>query len=59
MAEMSLWLIPFGKYRGPIEDVPTHYLNWLMEQEWFCKKFRDGVPKIEEELKFRERFGEE
>jgi uncharacterized protein (DUF3820 family) len=59
MKEESLWNIPFGKHRGPIEDAPTHYLNWLLEQEWFCVKFPEGVKQINKELKFREDFGDD
>ena len=57
MAE-SLWLIPFGKYKGkPIEDVTESYLEWLVEQEWFLSNFKDGAAAIGEELVFRNRFG--
>jgi uncharacterized protein (DUF3820 family) len=59
MKEESLWIIPFGAHRGPVEDAPAHYLRWLLAQEWFCLKFPLGVKMIEKELKFIEDFGEE
>lgn len=56
MAE-SLFIIPFGKHRGAgIEDVPTSYLEWLTEQDWFGEKFSEGMKQIGKELKYRERF---
>jgi uncharacterized protein (DUF3820 family) len=54
--EDSLWIIPFGAHRGPVEDAPGHYLRWLLRQEWFCRKFDEGVKLIGKELKFREDF---
>lgn len=36
--------IPFGKYRGePIEEVPSGYLTWLLEQEWLDGEVADIV----------------
>jgi|WetSurMetagenome_2_1015567.scaffolds.fasta_scaffold560020_2 uncharacterized protein (DUF3820 family) len=56
MAE-SLWIIPFGKHKNsPIEDVPTHYLEWLTEQDWFLTKFPTGADRVGQELAFRDRF---
>lgn len=53
----SLFILPFGKYRGqPIEDVPTSYLNWLTEQDFFCDDHRHGLNAVNTELAFRERF---
>jgi uncharacterized protein (DUF3820 family) len=53
----SLWIIPFGKHNGkPIEDVPTSYLEWLTEQDWFVEKFSEGSKAIGKELEFRQRF---
>jgi len=57
--EESLWVIPFGVHRGAIEDAPRHYLGWLLEQEWFCREYPEGVKQIEKELKFREDFDED
>jgi hypothetical protein len=55
--EVSLWIIPFGRHRGPIEDAPKSYLEWLLEQDWFCVQNPEGVKAIENELKFREIWG--
>lgn len=56
MAE-SLFILPFGKHKGqPIEDVPTSYLNWLTEQDFFCDGHRQGLEAVNTELRFRERF---
>jgi len=58
MAE-SLFIIPFGKHKGSgIEDVPTSYLEWLTEQDWFTEKFSEGAKAIGKELEFRQRFGD-
>jgi uncharacterized protein (DUF3820 family) len=58
MSEESLWEIPFGKHKGPIEDAPTSYLKWLIEQDWFCEKHILGEQQINAELNFRERWGD-
>jgi len=56
---VSLWIMPFGKHKGEgIEDVPSSYLEWLLEQEWFCDKFSEKVSVVEKEMKFRERFSD-
>ena len=44
------------KKKGAIEDAPKRYLEWLLDQEWFCLKYPAGVKQIEKELKFREDF---
>lgn len=45
----------FGKYKDIlIADVPNHYLNWLMEQDWFISKFVELQEQVEIELKYRE-----
>lgn len=49
--------IPFGKYKGQlIADVPNHYLNWLLEQDWFCKKFIDLKKQSDIEIEYRMKF---
>ena len=54
----SLWTIPFGKFKGrDIEDVPPAYLQWLAEQEWFVKKFPEGLQTINKELEYRNNWG--
>jgi uncharacterized protein (DUF3820 family) len=55
----SMWVIPFGKHKDePVEDIPRSYLEWLLEQEWFCAREKEGVKAIETELEFRDRNGE-
>jgi hypothetical protein len=51
----SLFIIPFGNtHRGePIEDCPTNYLEWLLEQDWFLEKYPEGANAIGKELEFR------
>jgi len=39
-----------------IEDAPDKYLEWLLEQDWFCEKFADKVALIEKELSYRDEF---
>lgn len=34
-------VMPFGKYKGmDLVDVPVHYLEWLVEQEWLFDDLR-------------------
>ena len=55
-------IITFGKYAGQaIASVPDSYLNWLLEQSWFEKKYGEEgglLEAIEEELRWRESTGE-
>jgi len=52
-----VWKLTFGKYYGKdIEEVPNSYLQYLLEQEWFCVKFCYAVSWLEKELDYRERF---
>jgi len=47
-------VVPFGQWKGTlIADIPDSYLNWLLEQGWFSKKFKDLVPLVDKELKYR------
>lgn len=56
MAE-SLWVIPFGKYRDQdIENVPTDYLEFLLGESWFERKFADKVSVVKQEIKYRNDF---
>lgn len=49
--------ISFGQYKGQlICDIPTSYLVWLLETNWFDKKYAEFVPFIEMELKYRKDF---
>lgn len=55
----SLFVMPFGKHKGlGIEDVPTSYLQWLTEQDFFCDEHRQGLDAVNKELNFRERFSD-
>jgi len=48
--------MPFGKYQGKeIEDIPSDYLRWLMDQDWFGEKFEDLFEEVEDEWDIRER----
>jgi len=48
-------ILPFGNYKGKdIEDIPTDYLKWLLETDWFDKKYPELVDEIETELKYRD-----
>lgn len=58
----SLWICPFKAHKGkPVEDIPRGYLEWLLEQSWFCDPAngRDrAIKAIQIELAYRERHGE-
>ena len=57
MADSLTRPLSFGKHEGEdIEDIPSDYLRWLLETEWFDKKHVDMVEPIETELEFRDRF---
>lgn len=48
-------ILPIGKqYRGKeIEDVPSDFLRWLLEQDWFLDKYPELADEINEELQWR------
>ncbi|MDD2679532.1 MAG: DUF3820 family protein [Candidatus Omnitrophica bacterium] len=49
--------MPFGEYKGElICDVPTSYLAWLLDQNWFNKKFADLKDIAEQEMEYRKRW---
>jgi uncharacterized protein (DUF3820 family) len=51
-------IIPFGKHRGEdIEEVPSHYLVWLTEQDWFNDQFVQLSNLVVKELEWREKWG--
>jgi len=58
----SLWICPFKAHTGkPVEDIPRSYLEWLLEQNWFCDPSNDNaaaIKAIETELAYRARHGE-
>lgn len=55
--------IPFGKY-GPkdgkpgtlIADLPKDYLEYLLEQDWFIRKFPEHAKQSQIELNYRKKF---
>jgi len=47
-------IIVFGKYKGKdIEAIPSSYLKFLLESDWFDKKYPDLVKEMDKELKYR------
>lgn len=49
--------LPFGKHTGePISNVPSSYLKWCLEQDWFEDKYEDLIRSFEEELNWRDLF---
>lgn len=56
MAE-SLFTMPFGKHKGiDIEDISDSYLQWIIGEDLFKEKFKEGCDAIKKELAYRERF---
>jgi uncharacterized protein (DUF3820 family) len=54
MAEL---VFNFGKYRGKRPDeVPSEYLRWVIDQDWFNDKFTDLSNECVSELEFREKY---
>ena len=46
--------MPFGKYKDRlIEEIPSSYLEFLLDQDWFHEKFLSLVEQIEAELTYR------
>lgn len=51
--------MPFGKHKGEhIEDVPTSYIRWLLDQDWLADKFPDLVDACQIESEYRKMWGE-
>ena len=50
-------IFPFGKHSGKeVEEVPSDYLWWLMEQEWFeTDRWYELYVEVEDELEVRDR----
>ena len=48
-------IMPIGKnHRGKvIEDVPSDFLKWCLNQEWFLDQYPELSDEIEKELGFR------
>jgi len=48
-------ILPFGNHKGQdIESIPSDYLKWLLESDWFDKKYPELVEEVEDELKYRD-----
>lgn len=50
--------LPFGKYGPgsdcrPISRIPSSYLRYLLESDWFERKHEGMVETLEEELSWR------
>ena len=55
--EDEVYILHFGKFKGlDIEDIPSDYLKYLVESDWFEDKYPDFVKPIEDELAFRDRW---
>ena len=40
--------IGFGKYRGtPLDQLPEHYVSWLLEQPWVHEKYPELAERLE------------
>ena len=49
--------LPFGRYEGiDISDVPDSYLIYLLESDWFDKKYPHLVKKLDEEIAYRDKW---
>ena len=49
-------IIPFGKYRGEeIEDIPSSYLRFLLNEEWFEERFEDLYDEVSDVYDYRDR----
>lgn len=51
---MANTILSFGKHIGKdIEDVPSNYLEWVVQQNWFQDAHEELVTSIESELSYR------
>jgi len=51
---MANSILTFGKHRGKdIEDVPSNYLEWLVQQNFMEDDHAEQIPIIESELTYR------
>ncbi len=50
-------IFPFGKFKGwDIESIPSSYIKWVLETDWFDKQYKDLTKELDKELKYRDRF---
>lgn len=50
-------VLTFGKYKDKdIEDIPDHYLKWLIVQSTFEGKYPDLVKEIDKEIAYRDKW---
>ena len=49
-------ILPFGKYvNREVREVPSDYLEWLMDEDWFCDQYEELAAEVEDELDVRTR----
>lgn len=49
--------LPFGKSANEgktLEELPSSYLQWLLEQDWFEEKYARFVDFVQQEWNWRE-----
>jgi uncharacterized protein (DUF3820 family) len=50
-------IIPFGVYKGrDIENVPSGYFRWLLDQDWFNDKNPGLSNQIVKEMEWRDKW---
>jgi len=50
-------IIPFGTFKNKsIEEVPSKYLLWLVDQDWFNDKFVQLSNEVVKELEWRDKW---
>ena len=55
----TLWKCPFKAHKDEdVENIPTDYLEWLLDQPWFAEKYSEGFKAVKQEVAYREKFGE-
>lgn len=48
------YIMPFGKHKGEsIADLPSSYLRWLAEQDWFESRYEHLLEVVQHELDWR------
>jgi uncharacterized protein (DUF3820 family) len=50
-------ILPFGKFKDmSIEEVPSRYLVWLTDQDWFNDQYLQLSNEIVKELEWRDKW---